>query len=139
MPLFRDPGASSMHVVLVIAALPLFLGALLSNWAYATCYQVQWTHFASWLIAGGLVFVGLALVWALVDVLRRRGTRDRRSRLYVATLLAGFGVGLVGALVHGQDAWAAMPAALWLSALALLALALAGGLGWPGLRREAVR
>ncbi len=128
-----------MHVVLVFSALPLVLGALLSNWAYAASEQVQWTNFASWLMAGGLVFVGLALVWALVDLLRRRGARDRRGRLYLLALAVGFAVGFVNALVHEKDAWAAMPAALWLSALALLALLVAGGLGWTGLRGGSVR
>ena len=102
-----------MHVVLVFSALPLVLGALLSNWAYAASEQVQWTNFASWLMAGGLVFVGLALVWALVDLLRRRGARDRRGRLYLLALAVGFAVGFVNALVHEKDAWAAMPAAFW--------------------------
>ncbi len=128
-----------MHVVLVFSALPLVLGALLSNWAYAASEQVQWTNFASWLMAGGLVFVGLALVWALVDLLRRRGARDRRGRLYLLALAVGFAVGFVNALVHEKDAWAAMPAALCLSALALLALLVAGGLGWTGLRGGSVR
>lgn len=125
-----------MHVVLVFSALPLVAGALLSNWAYAVSDQVQWTNFASWLMAGGLVFVGLALVWALVDVLRRRRSGDRRGRLYVLALAVGFVVGFVNALVHEKDAWAAMPAALWLSALALLALLVAGGVGWSGLRAQ---
>lgn len=123
-----------MHVLLVFSALPLFLGALLSNWAYAASYQVQWTNFASWLIAGGLVFVGFALLAALIDRMRRRTDPVRPSGLYVLLLLLGFGIGLANALVHAKDAWAAMPAGLWLSGLALLALLLAGWLGWPSVR-----
>ena len=128
-----------MHVVLVFSALPLVAGALLSNWAYAVSDQVQWTNFASWLMAGGLVFAGLALVWALLDVLRPSRAAGRRGRLYVLALAVGFAIGFVNALVHEKDAWAAMPAALWLSALALLALLVAGGLGWTGLRGGSVR
>ena len=41
-----------VHAVLASSALPLFLGALLSDWAYSSSYEIQWTNFASWLIAG---------------------------------------------------------------------------------------
>ncbi len=79
-----------MHAVLTFSTLPLFLGALLSDWAYARSYQVQWTNFASWLIAGGLVLAGLALLWAAVDVLRSSATRHRRGVIYLLLLLASF-------------------------------------------------
>jgi uncharacterized membrane protein len=130
---------TSMHAILVFSALPLFLGALLSDWAYASSYQVQWTNFASWLIAGGLVFAGVALLWAGLDRLRTRAVRDRRNALYLVALLATFVLGFVNALVHAKDAWAAMPAGLWLSLLVLLLVVVAGGLGATGLRREVVR
>ena len=48
---------------------PLFLGALLSDIAYFQTYQIQWSN-SSWLIAGGLVFCGLALLFALANLIR---------------------------------------------------------------------
>jgi len=125
-----------MHAVLAFSALPLFLGALLSDWAYASSYEVQWTHFASWLIAGGLVLAGLALLWAAVDVLRSGATRHRRGAIYLLLLLASFVLGLVNALVHARDAWAAMPAGLVLSAVVLLLAAAASAMGLSGLYRR---
>ena len=83
-----------VHAVLLASTLPLFLGALLSDWAYSSTYQIQWTNFASWQVAGGLVFTGLALLWAIIDSFRvgpnwlylgllvallRPDTRSRRS------------------------------------------------------------
>ena len=50
--------------MLLAFPLPLFIGALLSDWAYSATYQIQWINFASWLIAGALVFTGLALLWS---------------------------------------------------------------------------
>ncbi len=97
----------------------MFLGALLSDWAYAESYQIQWTNFASWLIAGGLVFTALALLWALIDALRA-DTRGHRKWLGFGLTLATFVVGFFNALVHAKDAWAAMPAGLILSAIVLL-------------------
>lgn len=128
-----------MHVVAAFSALPLFLGALLSDWAYASTYQVQWSNFASWLIAGGLVLVGVALALALFGALRGAPGREGRRGRVAVVLLVGFAVGLVNALVHAKDGWATMPAALWLSALTVAAVSVAGLLGWSGLRREAAR
>ncbi|MCW5657666.1 MAG: hypothetical protein KIT60_08180 [Burkholderiaceae bacterium] len=123
-----------MHAVLAFSALPLFLGALLSDWAYAQTYQVQWTNFASWLIAGGLVFAGVALLWAAVDLLRSTVMRHRRGTLYLLLLLASFVVGFVNALIHAKDAWAAMPAGLWLSVVVVLLAAIASAIGLAGMR-----
>jgi uncharacterized membrane protein len=130
---------SSMHALLVFSALPLFLGALLSDWAYAASDQVQWTNFAAWLIAGGLVFAGFALLWAAIDHVRARAPRDRRSAPYLVALLATFVLGFVNALVHAKDAWAAMPAGLWLSLLVLLLVLVAGALGASKLPRRVER
>ena len=125
-----------MHAVLLFSAVPLFIGALLSDWAYASSYQIQWANFASWLNAGGLVLVGLALLLGLIDFIRRRATVERRAGLYLAVLAIGFGVGFVNALIHAKDAWAVMPEGLWMSVLVLLLLLIASGLAWTGLNRR---
>lgn len=117
-----------VHAVLLSSALPLYLGAVLSDWAYSSTYQVQWTNFASWLNAGALVFTALALLWSLADALRadRRGTS---GWLLVGLLAATFIVGFFNALVHAKDAWAAMPAGLILS---IIVLVLAIASAWAG-------
>src|SRR3546814_9206497 len=45
-----------VHAVVLASSLPLFFGALLSDWAYSSTYDVQWLNFAAWLNAGALVF-----------------------------------------------------------------------------------
>jgi uncharacterized membrane protein len=124
-----------MHAVVAFSALPLFFGALLADWAYARSYQVQWTNFASWLIAGGLVFAGLALLWAAVDLLRSSARRGHGA-LYLLLLLASFVFGFVNALIHAKDGWAAMPAGLVLSIVVLLLAAAASVIGLAGMRRR---
>ena len=117
-----------VHTILLVSVLPLFLGALLSDLAYGSSYQVQWKNFASWLIAGGLVFAGLALLWAIIDALRvdlRGGSRW----LYPLLLLATFVVGLVNALVHAKDAWSSMPAGTILSIIMLILALVATWIG----------
>ena len=59
-----------MHAIVLLSSLPLFVGALLSDWAYTSSYQVQWLNFAAWLIVGGLLLAGPALLWGAADVLR---------------------------------------------------------------------
>lgn len=121
-----------VHAVLLAGALPLFLGAVLADWAYSASYQVQWTNFASWLIAGGLVFTGFALLWAAVHALRKDGPRGHAKWVAVGLLAATFLLGFINALIHAKDAYAAMPAGLILSVIVLL-LALAAT--WVGFSR----
>lgn len=132
----RQLPVAVMHAVLVFSALPLFLGAALSDWAYAHSFQVQWTNFSSWLIAGGLVLAGLALLWAAVDLLRSSATRHGRSLVYLLLLLAGVVIGFGNSLVHARDAWAAMPAGLVLSVIVLVLMAAASVIGLTQLRRR---
>ena len=65
-------GLPLFHSVFLVGCLPLFLGATLSDYAYANSYQIQWATFAAWLNAGGLVFAGLALLSALISFFRTK-------------------------------------------------------------------
>ena len=125
-----------MHAVLATSSVPLFLGALLSDWAYNTTHQTQWLNFAAWLIAGGLLIAGLALLWGAVAVLRSSATRDRGGIAYLLLLLATVVVGFVDALVHAKDGWAAMPTGLILSAVVVLLAAAASAIGLAGHSRR---
>lgn len=127
-----------LHAVLLAGSLPLFLGALLSDWAYAGSYQIQWTNFASWLIVGGLVFAGFALLWSFIDLIRA-SHRGGRRLLYFLLLLATFVLGFINALVHAKDAWAKMPDALILSIIVLILAAAATWAGFSTLRAGATR
>lgn len=109
-----------VHIVLLVSTLPLFLGALLSDWAYAVTYQVQWINFASWLIAGALVLLGAALLWTIIDAFRADTPRGGGKWFFVGLVLATFVVGYVNALVHAKDAAATMPAGLILSIIVFL-------------------
>ncbi len=128
-----------VHAILLGSTLPLFLGALLSDWAYTSTYEVQWINFAAWLNACALVFAGAALLWAVIDFFRSDVGRDRLSALYLMVLLTTVIVGFIAALVHGKDAWATMPAGLILSAIVFLLALAATWLGFSTLRAGGVR
>lgn len=115
-----------IHGVLAAFAAPLFLGGLLSDIAYARTYEIQWANFAAWLIAGGMVFTGLALAWSLVEVVRGPGRR-RRPLIVLLLLLAMFVLGLLNSFMHARDAWGSMPSGLIMS---LILTALSAAATW---------
>lgn len=107
-----------VHALLLGGALALFLGGLLSDIGYFRTYEIQWNNFASWLIAGGLVVAGAALVCALLALLPSRRTRG--SLLHFVLLLATWIFGFFNALMHARDAWASMPGGLVLSVITVV-------------------
>lgn len=117
-----------IHAVILAGTLPLFLGATLSDLAYASSYEIQWNNFSSWLIAGGLVFTGIALVLAIID-LCRPPRRVPGAVPYTILLLLTWIIGFLNALMHARDAWASMPAGLVMS---LIVLVLAAAATWFG-------
>ena len=125
-----------IHAVFALSCVPLFLGALLSDWAYSSSHQIQWLNFAAWLIAGGLLIAGPALLWGAVDVLRSSANRYRQGLIYLTLLLSTFVVGVINALVHAKDGWAAMPTGLILSAVVVVLAATASAVGLAGSMRR---
>ncbi|MFL6966363.1 DUF2231 domain-containing protein [Pseudomonas alvandae] len=131
-PYYRStPGP--LHAVLLAGTVPLFLGGLLSDIAYYKTYQIQWSNFASWLIAGGLLFCGLALLFALVNLIRAERKAGRPVG-YFLLLLATWVLGLVNAFEHAKDAWAVMPQGLALSVVVTLLACVAAWVGLTSLR-----
>lgn len=127
-----------LHAVLLASALPLFLGGLLSDLAYGASYEIQWSIFAAWLIAGGMVFIGLAFLWALVDLVRARRSRGMLL-IYFLVLLAILLFGLLNSFAHARDAWAMMPDGPILSTIVTLLTIVAVWIGFASLHAGARR
>ncbi len=125
-----------LHAVLLAFVFPLFLGTLVADIAYWRSAEIQWSNFAQWLNAGGLLVGGFALLAALVSLVRHRKFAIRRPAVYFVVLLAAWIVGFVNALVHSKDAWAIMPEALWWSGVAALLALVATWLGYAGFHAE---
>ncbi len=123
-----------LHGILLGSTVPLFLGAVLGDLAYASSFQIQWSNFASWFIAGGLIFNGLALLWAVINIIFGED-RDKHAGLYAILLAATWILGFFNALVHARDAWAMMPTGLILSVIVLI---LAGAATWIGFAKFGV-
>lgn len=133
-------GLHPLHAILLGFPVPLFLGALLSDWAYARSFQIQWANFSSWLIAGALVASIPAVLWALARVFRPPPPERRRRQFHLLALLLMSVLGIINAFIHAKDAWATMPEGLVLSAVTLLLALAAAWLGYapaplrPGMR-----
>lgn len=121
------------HAALLAGTFPLFLAAMLSDVAYASTYQIQWSNFASWLIAGGLVIGALVVLWAVIDVVRA-DSRGGHVRIYTLLVLATWLLGFWNALVHAKDAWASMPMGLILSIVVTVLACAATWIGFSSLR-----
>ena len=127
-PAYRSP-PGLLHTILLAGSVSLFLGALLSDIAYYKTYQIQWSNFASWLIAGAELFSGLALVFALVGLIRAQ-QKAGQVLMYFVLLFVTWALGLFNAFQHAKDAWAVMPAGLVMSAIVFLLICLTA---WVGL------
>ena len=125
---YRSP-PGLLHTILLAGSVSLFLGALLSDIAYYKTYQIQWSNFASWLIAGAELFSGLALVFALVGLIRAQH-KAGQVLMYFLLLLATWALGLFNAFQHAKDAWAVMPAGVVMSAIVFVLICLTA---WVGL------
>ncbi len=132
----RGGALHPVHAFLLAAAVPLFLGAVLSDYAYTATYHVQWSNFSSWLIVGGLVFAFAALACSLVD-LRRVDRRGGRFAVSLVLILAVCVLGVVNAFVHARDAWATMPTGLFLSVIVAVLACVATVIGFYTVRWRA--
>jgi len=133
LPAYSTVRPGPLHSILLAGSVPLFLGALLIDIAYGQTYQIQWANFASWLIAGALVFSGFALLFALVNLLRAE-RKAGRPAAYFLLLLATWVLGLVNAFQHAKDAYAMMPGGLILSVIVTVLAIAATWIGLTNLR-----
>lgn len=123
-------GLNPFHAILLAGTIPLFLGAAISDYAYSVSYQIQWSNFASWLIAGGLVVAGLALACAVIGVFLHADRRRGMPLINLGLMLATWIIGFINALIHARDAWAMMPTGFILSIIVTLLACAATWIGF---------
>jgi len=123
-------GPNPFHAILLAGTIPLFLGAAISDYAYSKSYQIQWSNFASWLIAGGLVFAGLALVFAVIGLFLHADRRRGMPLINLGLMLVTWVIGFINALIHARDAWAMMPTGFILSIIVTILACAATWIGF---------
>lgn len=102
-----------------------FAAALVFDILYMRTAQVLWNKGAAWLVVFGLLaaviprFINLAQVW----ITSRRSATGSDKLDFFLNLLAVVAA-IFNAFVHSRDAYAVVPAGVWLSACTVLLLAL---------------
>lgn len=127
--LTRSRPIHPFHAAVLGSMWPLFLGALLADYAYWSTYEIQWSNFASWFLVGAMVMTSVALVCALVGI-----ARGSRRFTYLGVLAVTWVVGFLDSLHHARDAWAIMPGALLWSVCAAVLAVVATWMGFSSLR-----
>ena len=104
----------------------LFVAALIFDLTYARSGVVLWGKGAAWLIAFGLLFAVIPRLINLVQVwITSRRTAVRSDKLDFWLNLFAIAAAIVNAFVHSRDAYAIVPAGVWLSACTVILLSVA--------------
>jgi uncharacterized membrane protein len=129
-----------IHPMLVTFPIVCFVGALVTDIAYACTAETMWADISAWLLVIGMVMGVLAAIVGLIDFLSNRSIRARPPAWphmignSVVLLLA-----LLNTLVHTRDAWTSVvPVGLALSVIVVLILPVTGWLGWSMVYRHGV-
>jgi uncharacterized membrane protein len=120
------PVTGPLYLVLYPFPVVLFLGAVVTDSAYARSEFLMWLHFSEWLIAAGVVLGAIAAVVLLVEFFAGGAIRTAASGwLHLVLFYLALIVEVFNAFVHSIDGWTAVvPTGMILSILgAILALA----------------
>ncbi|MDQ1153106.1 DUF2231 domain-containing protein [Brevundimonas sp. SORGH_AS_0993] len=134
-----DVAITPLHRLLLAFPVALFPAALVADIAYLRTAEMQWSNFSAWMIAGALVFAGLAGLFSIAGLVMavRRG-QARWATLHLVTLTAAWVLGLINAFKHSQDAWSSVGVfGLMLSVLCAILILVAGWTAY--MSRENVR
>lgn len=132
---------SSLHSILLAFPLVLFTSAVLSDIAYLTTAEIQWSNFSAWLITGGLFMGAFVLLCAAIGFFANQAQASRGPRLnYLLLLTAMWVIGFINALLHSRDAgYSVTPTALALSVIVAALALIAAWIGYSGFVRGEAR
>ena len=129
-----------IHPMLVPIPIVCFIGALVTDIAYAVTAEMMYADFSAWLLLVGIVFGVLAAIAGLTDFIGNRLIRQQAPAWphligNVAVLILAF----FNNLIHTRDAWTSVvPTGLVLSIVTVLILPVTGWLGWEMVYRHRV-
>ncbi|MEO5623942.1 MAG: DUF2231 domain-containing protein [Dokdonella sp.] len=121
----RSVVANAVYGVLNPIPFGCFVGALIFDIVYARTAVILWDKAAAWLIVFGLLIAVIPRLINLVQVwITSRLTVTRTDRIDFWLNLLAMVAAIFNAFVHSRDAYAAVPAAQWLSACTVILLAI---------------
>lgn len=129
-----------LHPMLVPFPIVCFVGALLTDIAYAQTAFIMWSNFSAWLITAGLATGALAALLGLADYVGSQSVRRRRAApWHMGINIVVMMLELINILVHSRDGWTSVvPEGLALSAISVALLLVSGWLGQHLVYRQGV-
>ena len=129
-----------IHPMLIPVPIVCFIGALVTDIAYAVTAEMMYADFSAWLLFAGIIFGVLAAIAGFIDFLGNRLTRQKApARPHLIGNLVVLVLAFFNNMIHTRDAWTSvMPAGLILSIVTVLILPLTGWLGWEMVYRHRV-
>jgi len=116
VPARRSVIAQSIYGLLNPIPFGCFVAALIFDILYSNTAVILWDKGAAWLIVIGLLFAVIPRLVNLVQVwITSRSTASRAERLDFWFNLLAVVTATFNAFVHSRDAYAVVPAGLWLS------------------------
>jgi uncharacterized membrane protein len=121
-----------VYALLVQFPVACFIGAFVTDIAYAQTQLFLWETFSVWLLAVGCVMAGLAGLAGLFSFVSDR--RVRAAHLawpHALTSLAAALLSIVNAFVHSRDGYTAVvPTGIMLSGIVVVLMLAATWMGW---------
>ncbi len=118
--------ASALYGLIDPIPFGCFVAALIFDILYLRTAVIQWDKGAAWLILFGLLF---AVVPRLINLVRvwitSRQTATSTDRIDFGLNLLAIVAAIFNELVHTRDAYAVIPAGVWLSLITVLMIAVA--------------
>ena len=119
----RSIAANTVYGLLNPIPFGFFVAGLVFDVVYVRSGEIMWDKSAAWLIAIGLLF---AIVPRLINLVQVWITQRRRTLMgekldFWFNLLA-IAAAIVNSFVHSRDAYAVVPAGMWLSACTVILL-----------------
>lgn len=122
----RSAVASGVYGLLNPVPFGCFVAALVFDVIYLRSAEVLWVNGAAWLVTFGLLFAVVPRLLNLVQVwITSRRMASGTDRIDFWLNLFAIVAATFNAFVHSRDAYAAMPAGVWLSVITVLLLAIA--------------
>ena len=117
-----------IYTIFLPVAVVCFVAALVTDIAYTQSGgTLEYENFSSWLIAGGLVFAGIAALLLLIEAVR-----GALTWIPFALLIVVWVVEFINSLVHARDGWTAVvPVGLTLSIVSSLLIVIAAWFNRP--------
>jgi uncharacterized membrane protein len=123
-------GRMPIHVLLSSVPIVCFTGALLTDIAYSRSANMQWSNFSAWLLAFGLLFGALAVLFALIEHFIARPAGRNAGWVHGAGSVVALVLALFNSFVHARDGWTSVvPTGLTLSVITVVVIAVTAVLG----------